>query len=322
VRTLHRMLATGLVAILLAGCGPTPTGGAAATVDGDPIPRELLASQVRLMAAGVLEGDARERGAVVGNLQRRTLTLMIQARIIENVVAERGLEVSRSAIDARIEEELANFGGEDALEALLLDQGMTMVLFTDVLAPAQLHVQALRDELLEDLGGLETRTVRHILVETEDEAQDVVDELAAGADFGTLAEERSTDRGSAARGGDLGAAPRGAYVGPFDEAAWAADLDTVVGPVETDFGFHVLEVTAEDLLGPDELGADRIDQLVGPELNAVIQDAFLAADVEIGAGLGQWDPERAQVLPPDVVGEGAGGDVMAELGDLVEPDDQ
>src|SRR5690606_1305413 len=118
-------------------------------------------------------------------------------------------------------------------------------LYRDVLIPASLHMDALREELAGEMDSeeIETRTVRHILVETEPEAEAIVAELADGADFATLAQERSIDPGSGAQGGDLGEQPRGAYVESFEAAVWDAEVGEVVGPVESDFGFHVLEVT-------------------------------------------------------------------------------
>jgi hypothetical protein len=70
--------------------------------------------------------------------------------------------------------------------------------------------------------SLETRTARHILVETAEEADEVFALLRTGADFAELAEERSQDPGSAANGGEPRAQQRGVFVPEFDEAVWSA----------------------------------------------------------------------------------------------------
>ncbi|MFW5933649.1 MAG: peptidylprolyl isomerase, partial [Actinomycetota bacterium] len=115
---------------------------------------------------------------------------------------------------------------------------------------------------------------------------------------------RSVDTGSGAQGGDLGAAQRGAYVEPFDDAVWEAELDTVVGPVESEFGFHVLEVTDEDERSVDELEQQELQQLVGEELNTLINEAFSEAEIEVDDSIGAWDPaQRAVVAADDRVGE-------------------
>lgn len=92
----------------------------------------------------------------------------------------------------------------------------------------------------------EQRCMRHILFAPgeEDEAERVKDQLENGGDFDELAQEYSQDPGSRERGGDLGCRPRGSgFVPEFDEAAFNAREGEIVGPIETEFGFHLIEVT-------------------------------------------------------------------------------
>ncbi|REJ34251.1 MAG: hypothetical protein DIU84_07985 [Bacillota bacterium] len=83
---------------------------------------------------------------------------------------------------------------------------------------------------------------RRIRVEDRETAEDLIRQLEEGADFADLAREHSTDTVSAENGGDLGWFTRGRMVEPFEEAAFGAEPGAVVGPVETQFGFHVIEV--------------------------------------------------------------------------------
>ena len=87
--------------------------------------------------------------------------------------------------------------------------------------------------------------VRHILFnkDQEQKAEDVKKQLEDGADFAKLAKEYSQDPGSAERGGDLGCLGKGETVPPFEEAAFGAEEGEIVGPVKTQFGYHLLEVT-------------------------------------------------------------------------------
>ncbi len=73
-------------------------------------------------------------------------------------------------------------------------------------------------------------------------AEDILQQLRHGADFATLAKKESSDSASAVRGGELGVVHKGQAVGPFDSAMFAAPVGRVVGPVETGYGFHVMEV--------------------------------------------------------------------------------
>lgn len=84
---------------------------------------------------------------------------------------------------------------------------------------------------------------RHILVSSEEECQKLKDEIEAGADFGEVAKKNSSCP-SGAQGGDLGSFGPGMMVPEFDAVVFSADLNTVQGPVKTQFGYHLLEVTS------------------------------------------------------------------------------
>lgn len=88
-----------------------------------------------------------------------------------------------------------------------------------------------------------TATARHILVESQDQCQQLKDEIEGGADFADLAKQHSTCP-SGQRGGELGEFGPGMMVKEFDEVVFSADINSVQGPVKTQFGYHLLEVTA------------------------------------------------------------------------------
>ena len=95
--------------------------------------------------------------------------------------------------------------------------------------------------------------VSHILVtkgeDAKEKASTLMQKLRDGAEFATLAKEHSADPGSAAKGGDLGFFERGRMVKPFEDAAFSAEVDSLVGPVETQFGQHIIKVTAKKIGG-------------------------------------------------------------------------
>ncbi len=95
-------------------------------------------------------------------------------------------------------------------------------------------------------------TVRasHILIgfgTNKDSARAVAEQVLArvrgGEDFAKVAQEMSEDKGSASRGGDLDYFGRGRMVKPFEDAAFAASVGAIVGPVESQFGYHIIKVT-------------------------------------------------------------------------------
>lgn len=86
-------------------------------------------------------------------------------------------------------------------------------------------------------------TARHILVDTEEQCSALKAEIEGGKDFGELAQQHSKCP-SGRQGGDLGEFGPGMMVREFDEVVFSAPVNTVQGPVQTQFGYHLLEVTS------------------------------------------------------------------------------
>jgi len=86
-------------------------------------------------------------------------------------------------------------------------------------------------------------TARHILVSSEEQCQQLKNDIEAGADFGEMAKQHSSCP-SGAQGGDLGSFGPGQMVPEFDRVVFSAEVNTVQGPVKTQFGYHLLEVTS------------------------------------------------------------------------------
>jgi peptidyl-prolyl cis-trans isomerase C len=86
-------------------------------------------------------------------------------------------------------------------------------------------------------------SARHLLVDTEEQCLALKAQIEAGEDFAAVAKDHSNCP-SKMQGGDLGTFGRGQMVPEFDEVVFSAELNTVQGPVKTQFGYHLLEVTA------------------------------------------------------------------------------
>ena len=86
-------------------------------------------------------------------------------------------------------------------------------------------------------------TARHILVDTEALCEELKTKIAGGEDFGEVARAHSSCP-SSAQGGDLGSFGPGQMVPEFDQVVFSADVNEVQGPVKTQFGYHLLEVTS------------------------------------------------------------------------------
>ncbi|MFA6001516.1 MAG: peptidylprolyl isomerase [Thermoleophilia bacterium] len=86
-------------------------------------------------------------------------------------------------------------------------------------------------------------SARHILVDSEDRCEELKKQIVEGADFAEVAKQNSTCP-SGKQGGDLGEFSPGQMVREFDEVVFSGDLGTVHGPVKTQFGYHLIEITS------------------------------------------------------------------------------
>ena len=122
-------------------------------------------------------------------------------------------------------------------------------------------IQTAYDAYVDDTASREQVTASHILVETEEEAKAIIAQLSDGADFATLAKEKSTGP-SGPNGGELGSFGRGQMVPAFETAAFAMTEGSYSEtPVQTQFGWHVIKVSAKGLQEAPSLDEMR-DQLV------------------------------------------------------------
>lgn len=126
----------------------------------------------------------------------------------------------------------------------LEDRALRRAYFAETIANAVTEeaVRADYEAFIADFVPADEIRASHVLVPTEEEAKAVKAELDGGADFATVAKEKSIDPG-AANGGDLGFFGKGMMVAPFEAAAFAlTDIGQVSDPVESQFGWHVIRL--------------------------------------------------------------------------------
>lgn len=122
----------------------------------------------------------------------------------------------------------------------------------------------------------------HILVETEEEAQDLVTQLEEGADFATLARAESTGP-SGPNGGALGWFGPGAMVPAFDAAVQEMEVGEIAGPVETQFGWHVIRLNdrrTSDAPALDEVRDEVARSLQEQVISGTVDEVMAEADVD------------------------------------------
>ena len=228
---LSRLLVSPLAALLIVAPvgaqekGAAQPNGTVATVNGKPIPQAKLDLLVReRMAQG--QQDTPE----LRNFLKQEL---INREVIQQEATKRGLDKSPDVV----------------MQLDMVRQGVLVAAFLqDYLRKNQPSDTALKSEYekIKAQQGEKEYRARHILVKTEEEAKDALSQLAKGGKFETLAAEKSIDTGSKGNGGDLNWAPPGRYVKPFADALTKLKKgETTKAPVQTQFGWHVIQLTDE-----------------------------------------------------------------------------
>lgn len=327
-----RAVGLALAAALLgAACAPAGAGPptVAAVVNGEEIPVDELSEQYESVrsnpqVAQQLEGD--DSGQFASQLQAELLTGLIQSRLLTQAAEDEGISVTSDDVQEQRDQIVQRVGGEEAFQQLLEQNQLTEQQVTEQLrnrALRQAVGQALASEREVSDEELETAyeqqieggnpRASHILVDTEEEAEKIMQRLEEGADFNELARAESQDPTAERNGGGLGEISRGQTVPAFEEALFNAEPGELVGPVETQFGFHVIKRNEPP---PLEQVEDQLREQVRDEQAQVAVQEFLLeraqeADVRVNPRFGQWDDQAGRVVPadplddPDAIGGGA-----------------
>ncbi len=175
------------------------------------------------------------------------LNFYIDQRLVITAARGRGLED-----DPKVKEQLERLENELVRQAYLRDE------ISDRVTPEAIELSY--NKTMETVVQEPEVKARHILVETEDEAEALLQDIADGAEFADLAMERSTGP-SGPQGGDLGWFVAGTMVPEFAQAAFALQPGEVSpSPVKTDFGWHVIKVE-DQRLKPVPTLAEMSDQI-------------------------------------------------------------
>ena len=221
-------------------------------------------------------------------------------KIVERIGSELINLATPEMRTAKFDEMVNEFYGDNVNYTLSKDiapekmQILTGLQKNQVIGPVQLSTGVYFFRLDDRRQG-ESAVVKasHILVKSNNnkdsalaEAKKILARAKSGEDFATLAHEFSEDKGSGAQGGDLGFFAKGQMVKEFEEAAFSATPGSIVGPVESQFGYHIIKVVDKN---SDELKYSEI--LVVPKIsvttrNILKRDAIsLKKQVEEGASI-------------------------------------
>jgi len=225
-----------------------PALGAAAVVNGQPIALAEYETQAQvaldyyLQQPGV-DPESESGKIALAQLSRQVLDWMIDQVLIEQAATREGI-----SIDAEVDAEAQKMRSEDEarFDQWLAANGMTMESFKRRLR-SEMMAAALSERVASNIPThVEQVRASHILLSTQDEADQVLALLEAGGDFAELARAHSLDGSNAEKGGDLGFFPRGLMAPEFEDAAFSLEVGETSGVVKTGFGYHILQVSEKD----------------------------------------------------------------------------
>lgn len=186
-------------------------------------------------------------------------------RLLEEMIA--GELLYKDAVSAGMESD-DEFKSilEEAKKGLLQRYAVNKLF--DGIEIAEEEIEAFYNENSEAFKVGEQAKASHILVDNEELANEIMAKITDGEDFGEMAKESSTCP-SKERGGDLGTFAKGQMVPEFEEAVFAAEAGQVVGPVKTQFGFHIIRV--DELMPASVQPMEAVEGNIRQELVAVKQ---------------------------------------------------
>ena len=262
------LLLCALVAIGLAGCGGDEDvpADAVAVVDGEEIARsdyEALIAQAKKSYKNQKRDFPAAGSQEFQTLRNQAVQFLVQREQFEQEAESLDVEVTEKQIDARLEQILKQYFGGDQkkYEKQLKEQGLTEKQVRNDIR-AQIVSEKIFEQVTREVkvteaqieqyyaknkaqySQPESRDVRHILVKTKKQADDLYAQLQGGADFAALAKQFSEDTGSKANGGKL-TITKGQTVAPFDATAFLLAKNAISRPVKTEFGYHIIQPLSE-----------------------------------------------------------------------------
>ena len=258
-----------LVPLAAAGCGNKLPTGAVATVGDGVVTQQQFDEIVNISQKQAANQPSPQAFPSPGTQQysyfaAQVVNMLVNQELMKQQATKLGVSVTDKELNDRIKQFDQQFGGTTKFQQYLDKQGMTMA-FARTLIQNQLLTQKIYQKVTSSTPVTDaqmqaywkqhssafqqkaTRTVRHVLVKTKAEAEKVRALLLANssdANWKKVAKQYSTDPGTKATGGSLGPISQGMMVAPFDKAAFSLKKGVISVPVKTQYGWHILEVTA------------------------------------------------------------------------------
>jgi parvulin-like peptidyl-prolyl isomerase len=256
--------ALAVLTVLAAGCGDTDEvpSDAVAVVDGTPIQKATLdglLTRTKKTYAAQKRQFPKAGTSEYQSLQTQAVAFLVQRAEYAREADKLGVKITDAQIQKKVDDVKKQYfaGDQKKFEAGLKAQSYTLAalredaraqlvsegIYKDITGAVKVsdaEAQQFYDENSTRYKVAESRVVRHILVKTKDEADKLRSDIENGADFATIAKQKSLDPGSKDQGGKL-TVSKGQTVAPFDKAAFSLDTNELSQPVKTQYGYHLIQ---------------------------------------------------------------------------------
>jgi hypothetical protein len=304
-----------VAALALTGCREL-FETAAAVVNGRKIEQDLVQRQLRFILtdprfAEQLPGGSAPRRP---ELARQFLTFLIHQELLAEYAGTHRIAVESAEIDQRLQAEFIGVEGEAAFRARLGEAGASVAdvrhligqqilrqRVLEAVAQEQLSDERLMQEYRSRLPELTTVEISHILVNDGDQATTLA-RRATPQNFAGLARRFSKDPSSAPQGGDLGPQNAADLVDAVARVAVTADVGAVVGPVESEFGFHVIWIRSRQAPPFETVRPELVEELQELVFAEWLLGQVREAEIRVNPSYGVFDSESGEVVSHRAIG--------------------
>jgi foldase protein PrsA len=259
--------------------------------------------------------------ALTIDVERQALLKLIGRALVDEQLAKEGIVISEADVQAQLARVRASYPTPQAFEQALQQAGLNDVTIADQIRD-QMSAAALQQRsgavtvtdadvahaYAADIGTYTQVHARHILFSTQSRgdaaalalARATLAQLRAGADFAATAKRLSDDAGSKASGGDLGTGAVSQYIPEFAKAIETAPVGVVIGPVKTQFGYHLVLVVSRTVSPLSAVRAQIRASLEQQRGQAALQTYFdklvRSADIEVNPRIGDLDLKTLSIV--------------------------
>lgn len=261
---------------------PTPPAPLAALVNGQYVfladyERQIAQYEQSLQEVNV-DLESEEGQARLAQAQEDVLQSLIDGVLIDQAASGLGVTLGQEELEAQVAADIEVGGGQAAFDEWLLATGLTREDYERMLRQSML-AQRVWDVLTADVPQVAEQVhARHIVVGSEEEAEQILAQLKEGADFVALAREQSLDLATKDNGGDLGWFPRGFMAPELEQAAFALQPGGISESIALAGNYHVVQVVEREVDRP--LSPEMVVHLKEDKFNRWLEELRAAAVIE------------------------------------------